>query len=368
MTNMATDLEVVSVAQASRWLAVLAEIPEHDFYHLPGYHEMAEREGDGEARLLVYREAGHTIALPLMIRRCDTIAGLEGVASVDATSVYGYAGPVSSYPRPPQDVILGFQAGLRRTLESIGAVTLFTRLHPLFDQATLIDGLGETLAVGSTVSIDLTLSEADQLAQYRTNHVRDIRKLLAMGATCLPGTSNLDEFGPLYNDAMARLGASSDYYFGDEYFALLGRELGSQVQLFSCVLDGQVVAAGLFLKCGDIVQYHLGAARNGYENVGAMKLVIETARRWANGADMRVLHLGGGRGGRADSLFHFKAGFSHRRHQYSTWRWVVDEQANIALNERKKDWNAGHAESVTSPEYFPRYRSPTRPIPPAPPR
>jgi hypothetical protein len=248
----------------------------------------------------------------------------------------------------------------------MGAVTLFARLHPLFEQATLIEGLGETLSVGSTVSIDLRLSEADQLGQYRSNHLRDIRKLQGLGATCLPGSDNLDAFGPLYNDAMTRLGASSDYYFGDEYFALLGRELGSQVQLFSCWLDSQVVAAGVFLQCGDIVQYHLGAARSGYEHVGAMKLVIDTARRWANGAGMRILHLGGGRGGQADSLFHFKAGFSHGLHRYSTWRWVVDEEANLALNERRQEWNERHAESFTSPDYFPRYRGPATPIPPAP--
>jgi hypothetical protein len=52
---------------------------------------------------------------------------------------------------------------------------------------------------------------------------------------------------------------------------------------------------------------------------------------WAKARGDRTLHLGGGVGGRADSLFHFKAGFSPLRHRFRTLRVVVDEDRYVAL-------------------------------------
>ena len=62
-----------------------------------------------------------------------------------------------------------------------------------------------------------------------------------------------------------------------------------------------------------------------------MKLLFDAVRLWANEHDARVLHLGGGVGNRGDSLFHFKAGFSKIRHQFSVWRWVLSPHINASL-------------------------------------
>lgn len=357
---MAAQLEVIRTTDSERWTAVLSEIGTYDFYHLAVYHEMAERGGGGEGQLLVYRQGTYVIALPLMIRRCDTITGLEDVPSLDATSVYGYAGPVSSDPNPPGPVIADFQSSVRESLESVGVVTLFTSLHPLIPQRSLVAGLGEVSPNGSTVSVDLTMPEEDQVALFRSNHVRDIRKLRALGATCIRETTgSLAEFVPIYYETMLRLGAAPSYYFDEQYFARLASLLGSQVELFSCVLDGEVIAGGLFLICGDIVQYHLGGTRTGHAHQGALKLVLDTARRWATQAGMRVLHLGGGLGAQEDSLFHFKAGFSSRRHEYLTWRWVLDRETYDRITAKKVEWNTSHGEAFASLDHFPLYRGRT---------
>ncbi len=357
------ELEVLTTADKDRWLAVLSSVERFDFYDLPQYHELAERTGGGRGRLLVYQHQGGTIALPLMFRSCAAIEGLEGETSWDAGSVYGYAGPLSTSPPPSATDIADFQSTVRTLLDSLGVVALFSSLNPLIPQTHLIAGLGEIAANGTTVSIDLTLSPEEQLAQYRLNHRRGIRRLRALGAACdIDDTRDLGEFVDIYHETMSRVGAASQYFFDHEYFALLQDLLGSQVKLFRCTLGDEAIAAGLFLVCGDIVQYHLGATRTAYVELGPMKLIIDTVRQWATETGMRVLHLGGGVGAQEDSLFHFKAGFSDRRHQYATWRWVPNPQAYARISARKAVWNSNHGLEFPSTDHFPLYRSRVAPI------
>ena len=84
-----SNVEVLTTADRDRWLAVLSEVERFDSYHLPQYHELAERTEGARGRLLVYRYADGVIALPLLLRPCDAIEGLEGESVLDAGSVYG---------------------------------------------------------------------------------------------------------------------------------------------------------------------------------------------------------------------------------------------------------------------------------------
>ena len=354
---MAPTIQILTTADRHRWMAALSRVAQYDFYHTPQYHEIAERNGEGRARLFLLADEEHVIAVPLLIRECNAVAGLQGVSSFDATSAYGYLGPVSSDPMPPPRFVADFQSGLRETLGNLNVVSVFTRLHPLLPQFPLIAGLGIVQPSGETVSIDLTLPEEEQVAGLRLNHVRNIRKLRGMGATCAHDASrNLDDFAGIYYETMRRVGAAPRYFFKRDYFTQLDELRGSFVHLFTCLLEGEVIAAGMFFACDGIVQYHLGATRAGYEALGPMKLVLDTARAWASRNGMKVLHLGGGVGAQEDSLFRFKAGFSERRHRYYTWRWILDQDQYDRLSRTKREWNAEHGVEIVSPEYFPRYR------------
>jgi hypothetical protein len=355
---MAPDLATFGTGDRDAWMAALSGVVQYDFYHLPEYHRIAENAGEGRAELLVYRDGEYLIALPLLVRRCDTVEGLGGVTALDATSVYGYAGPVSSHRHLPAPVIADFQTALFDSLSSRGVVALFSRLHPLIEQSAIVVGLGESDPRGTTVSIDLTLSEEAQIAEVRHNHRRDIKKLRALGASCeMDAGPSLDDFIPIYHETMRRLGAASHYFFDQAYFSQLAALRGTYVHEFSCHLAGEVIASGLFFACDGIIQYHLGATRTEFVGSNPMKLIFDTVRRWGLDSGMRIFHLGGGLGGQEDSLFGFKAGFSHRRHDYATWRWILDPQRFDAMTATKARWNAAHGVEVASPDYFPAYRS-----------
>ena len=348
-------LEVIGTDDGARWEAVLADVAQHDFHHLVGYHRLAEYHGEGTAKLFSFRSSRYLVATPLLLRPIDP---MDPAGPQDATSVYGYAGPVSSHVDVPPEVVRDFEEAFREELVRRNVVAVFSRLHPLIRQSHLLAGLGEIHPTGPTVSVDLTLPVEEQWAGYSKGTRRLIRRALDAGVVCVHDQTLdwLAEWAEAYAETMRRVGASGAYNFDLAYFERMAAELGSVMHLFVALVDGRLAAGGLFTSCDGIVQAHLGALRAEYAALSPVRLVDDTARRWAADSAARVFHLGGGVGGREDSLFQYKAGFSDRRHLQSTWRWIVD----VGLYERlSKEHPRSEGPGGDQPDdYFPAYRRP----------
>lgn len=351
---------VLQSAQAREWNEVLAQVAQHDFYHRAEYHRLAEDRGEGSAHLFVYQDGVYTIALPLLLRPVESAVG---EAWRDATSVYGYAGPLASHAGMPGTVVRTFQKGLKEALATRRVVAVFSRLHPLIPQRGMLAGLGDCRPEGETVSIDLSVSPDEQRARYRASVRTRVEKLRREGLIGLRDRDkrHLPEFTDIYHETMRRVKAHCSYFFEKEYFTRLASDLGPALELFVVTLDGVVTAGGLFTICDGIVQYHLGGTRDAFLRRGPMSLLFDTVRLWANEEGARVIHLGGGVGSREDGLFHFKTGFADRRHIFATWRWVVEPAAYRDLSDRDARRNVAHGLQRTSGDYFPQYRCPTIP-------
>jgi sugar O-acyltransferase (sialic acid O-acetyltransferase NeuD family) len=359
-----SGLRVIGAEHQAEWEELLLRARRHDFYHLPSYHLLADKRGEGKARLFVYQDRDRFVALPLLIRSIESVPGLEsaGKGLYDATSVYGYAGPLTSKAELTGEFLDDFRRALLSALREARVVAVFSRLHPLIDQQAVLSGLGESQVTGRTVSIDLTLPPDVQSSQYRQGHRYEINRLRRMGATCQDDTElhHLDEFVSMYGDTMARAGATGHYLFERDYFRDI--VLMSGAHLFICTLNGETICGGLFVLCGGIVQYHLSGVRPEYQKLAPTKLMIDEVRLWANEQKAAVLHLGGGLGSQGDSLFDFKAGFSDRRHEFSVWRWVVEPVTYESLCSAKEVWNRRSGLRSVTADYFPAYRSPTAPV------
>lgn len=331
-------------ADDADWRRMIAEAAMADSYHDAPYHQLAEARGEGEARLFVWQDGGEWLALPVLIRPVDNLAG-----RCDAGSVYGYAGPLASTAAPSVELIAGFRRALAERLRAEGVVSLVARLHPLVDQAGWLDGLGTVRPLGETVSIDLTLDEAAQLAGYRSNHRRDLKRLARDGYATErdPAPAALAAFIEVYHANMRRVGAIADYYFDASYFRGLTNALGSDFDLFVCRRDGEVAGGACFMRRGSIVQYHLGAVADAHLAAAPLKQLLDVARSYYAAAGTGILHLGGGRCGTDDSLLRFKSGFSQRRHAFALWCWVIDTAAYAALTE-----------GCPETGFFPAYRAP----------
>lgn len=327
-----------------RWDAVLARAP-HDVYQLPAYTGlMAEHEG-GEAGALLLADGVRELLIPI-IRRPLSDGGW------DATTPYGYPGPVGTGADDPAFFADALRDA-RSTLADLGCVSLFIRLHPLFDRVPDDDAYSVVLH-GDVVVIDLTLSDEERWRQTRENHRRQIKRARQEGFEVVE--DDTDEgyaaFRAVYEATMCRLDAAPFYFFPETHYQLLRHRLGDLLTLKLVKYDGQVAAAGLFFEVDGIVQYHLSGTDDAFLDRQPTKLLIDDAARWARDRGNRWLFLGGGLGAADDALLHFKAGFSPLRRSFRTLRMVVDEPRYRAL----LPVGSTGAPLVTD-RFFPAYRA-----------
>lgn len=333
---------------------MIEEAEDYDIYHLHAYHRLAEIQGEGAAVLIVYRESGCVVALPLLVRCID----LPGVCSAsegwrDATSLRGMVGPVASC-RPSAEVIVHFQDALQDYFRQNKIVSAYARLHPWVGRPEVLDGLGQTVPVATAITLDLTVPPDEQVARYRRDHRHDVRKLARDGFVCeQAGEDCLDDFMHAYRDTMNRVQAAQEYYVERWCFDYLMREMPETVRLFICRdPEGKLASAGLVGASRRVVHGLYAGTAPEYRRQSPSKLMLDTVRQWGCEIGAELFHLGGAVGDRRDSLYDYKMGFGGVEHSRSTWRLVVDRTVYDELCQE------AHRQSAARPEpaYFPAYR------------
>jgi hypothetical protein len=338
-----------------------------DIYHSAGFHRCAEASDEGEARLAVVEEHGRGLAWPYLLRRVAEVPELASWDAVDVTSVYGYPGPVAWGCEPGDAFLARAWAELVGLWREERVVTAFTRFHPLLRNDLLAvdfrapgEATGANSAVtqlGLTVSVDCTIEDEAAEQEYDPQVRRAVARSRRDGFTTFHDEewTEFDAFRDLYRATMAHNNAAAYYFFPDAHFERLRAELPGHVHLMITHREGVVVAAGVMLEFGGIVQTYLSASDRGVRP-SPKPLFYDDIRRWARARGNRVFHLGGGRGSKDDSLLQFKARFSNQRHPFSVGHWILDADLCRELETARA---AGPGPGATlDPEFFPAYRSP----------
>jgi hypothetical protein len=347
---MIADLLAVSDV---RWQRFLDRTP-HDVYHLPEYCCVACHHEGGEPVAFYAEEGGQAVLMPMIVRELPPELGAPP-GWRDATSPYGYPGPIATLGTRP-DVLRAALRALREVAQERAIVSAFLRLHPFYTVPTaLLAEVGSVVHHGAVVYVDLTKSADEWRAETRLDHQRNIKRLIQLGYY-----AEMDDWNAypasceVYRATMRRNSAGSFYYFSDEYFSGLRRVLGQSVHL--CTVRGpagDVAACGLFLLAGGIAEYHLGGTADAHFAKAPSKLMFDFVRRWAKERGASVLNLGGGVAGAADSLYRFKSGFSPLNAGYHTVRIVFDAPRYDALVETSRAIRAADDAAET---FFPAYR------------
>ena len=262
-------------------------------------------------------------------------AGIERDEPRDVVTPYGYGGPTAD----------GFWDAYEEWARERGVVTTFVRFHPLYGNQRgapiHVDELAPTVAW----RLD---SDRDLLAGLHFKHRNKVTKAANAGAT-VTQHDGLGEFVPLYEDTMRRVNADDFYFFEPAYWERLG-EL--PLVRFDAGIDGEVVASALCLATPPWLHYHLSGTTDAGRTTGSSTLVLLEAARWAQANGYERFHLGGGLGGKEDSLHHFKARFDPEGLvPAAVGKAIHDEDAYRRLS--------GGSEAVFE-GFFPAYRRPSR--------
>ena len=328
----------------------------HDFYHLPQYISFVSRYEGGEPVAFWAEDKDAALLIPLLIKPLPPQLELA-MKGCDALSPYGYPGPIL-YGRPDETTIDCFLQKFMALGKERGIISVFLRSHPLLQfPIELLEKFGSLVNHGQTVHSDLTASAEVMWQQTCKNHKRNIRKLQKNGfVTARNDWGHWRQFMEVYRATMRRVGAKEFYLFSDDYFEDLKEALEEKLDLWTVLSpDGQFAAGGVFTVVNGIVEYHLGGTAEKFLTAAPSKLMFSDVRNWGKEAGNHFFHLGGGLGGKTDSLFKFKAGFSQNYTDFFTFRMVLDQPKYDRL---EKKWRLFSGESKQDLDSFPIYRRP----------
>lgn len=333
------DVKVVSCK--NQWKTVLNEIGRFDFVHTYDFHKASADNGEGEPLLFVASEASGRVmgCWPTLKRE------IPCTNYVDLSSVYGYGGPLFAKDIEAGSVLDALWQGMAE----FGAVSLFSRMHPLF-----VDSLegeadrGEQL--GDVVVINVNPDEP-HLPTYRGSHRREIVNAQKKGVMLEVDwdCTELKDFVGIYQDAMRDLNAREYYLFNMVYFQKIVAAQDFKVFIIFATFEGVKVAASMFIVTNDVMQYYLSGSDHAYRKFSASKAIIAKAHEVAGELGVRNIILGGGVGSERDSLFKFKAGFSNNFKPFYVVKKVLSAEVYQDLCQAKQV-------SPDTSGFFPPYR------------
>ncbi|WP_164108746.1 MULTISPECIES: GNAT family N-acetyltransferase [Sphingobacterium] len=337
--------KLITLFQKTQWIKYVKRSVEYDFYHTWHYHTLDQ---SGDPFLFVYEEGDNYIALPLLKRK------ISDSPFSDLASVYGYTGPISNrkFEDLEESLMDNFKSSFLDFLDEEQNISVFSRLHPFFNQYLLIEKFGGVYKNGKTVAIDLTISIDQQRKKYRKSTYQYIKKAWSNGYS-VKETKDLEDinvFFNIYTENMTRIKAEDYYFFNQQYFIDL-----INTDEFDCrlvlVYAGDKIICGSVITCTcGIIEAHLVATLTKYLYKSPAKFLTDEISILGRKLGMKYYHLGGGLGFKEDSLFNWKAGFSDLFLEYKSWRYVANEGIyNSLVNRIGINPN-------NNIDYFPLYR------------
>ena len=335
-----------------RWNSVIDGMPSADFYHTYDYHHLSKKDGENPV-LILYKENDNSIALPLLIRE------IENTPYFDATSAYGYSGPVANLEKAKL-LNSSFHKHVKEYFSNEAIVSVFSRLNPFIpEQEALLSNLGQISAVGHVVNIDLSLSVNEQLKGYHKRLKTYINKARRHYHTKLASSpEDVDAFIEFYYENMKRVGAQPYYFFKRSYFHELFNcdHFGSDLLLASDKETGEIIGGAWFITKNGVSQYHVSGVNSDYLKLNPLKLLIDEMRNIGNERGYRHINLGGGVGNSEDSLYQFKSGFSKQTKPFKLWKLVVDQKIYDDLVSELINSEHYQINNHRYPDFFPFYR------------
>lgn len=307
------------ISEKPKWDIALKKVDNYDFYHTYDYHNLSKLENE-HAILIEYTEENKKIYLPLIKRK------IPNSDFFDATSVYGYAGPIhknidSSFDNKK------FIEQLNIFLKEEKIVSVFSRLNPFIENQNFsINGIGKIIELGSVVNIDLTKNVDDQrtiFSKTTKRYLNKCRKLCDVKIS--KEEEDINTFIDLYYENMDRVNAKKEYYFSKKYFFdfINSEDYETDVVFAIDKETKEIISAAMMVKTNKIIQYHISGTKNNYLNLSPIRLLIDEMRLQGTQNNYTYFNLGGGLGNNEDELFRFKSSFSKDFKTFSIWKLIA---------------------------------------------
>lgn len=299
---------------------------------------------------------GHGVVKSVFMKR-PVKWPVNNVQYFDIVTPYGYGGPVVVEAINRKELIETYWSAWVDYCRRERIVCEFVRFHPIVNNHIDFGRYYGAEFDRHTLAIDL--SDEDYEANQFTSKCRNmVRKAEKSGVTCEvdEACERIDVFCELYHKTMKRDNADNYYYFSLEYFRAMREALDGQLVLINALLDGEIIAASLFMQSKHLMHYHLSATDPDYYRYAANNLLLRAAAKYGNETGRQWFHLGGGlSSSEKDNLFKFKRSFAREERnlkEFHIGRAVYEKGVYEKLVEARREQGALDDDSM----YFPKYR------------
>ena len=320
----------------TEWHSLLNELqaPLRDIYFFPEYLALHESGPETESLLFGFRNGGHTWLYPFLKSRIPSWEAENDTAGewFDIESAYGYGGPLST--TDDHGFLKDAWASFSSWCAEQKIVAEFVRFHPLLRNERWIDPQTSITKDRDTVSIDFDHVGEDSNIPFTTESCYMVRRAERAGIAVreIHAPEGFERFLSLYHATMERVGATEYYLFDDRYFRLLELLIEKSGWLLVADLNGEWVAAALFLRGAQVMHYHLSASDPARRIPGATNAILHEAARIGVREKMEKIHLGGGRTpDPADRLLRFKESIGTGRHAFQIGRRIHNKAVYSGL-------------------------------------
>lgn len=341
--------QIIGMSQSKHWDDIVSSFSEYDVYYLSGYVKAFQIHGDGEPQLFYY-EGGGLRAIYVYMKRKTAVDGWY-----DSITPYGYGGVLFDGNTSEENLKDFWDAYLQK-MQVEGIVCNFVRYHPVLANAVPMKVVSDVIDLGKTVAFHLDSPEViwQNIVPKNRNMIRKAEKN-GIEIHHAADIALFKDFVQIYNATMDKDHAEAYYYFGEEFYESIHKDLDGHYEMFYATYEGKIIAMSIMLFANKQMHYHLSGSVLEYRNLAPSNLLLYKAALWGCEHGYKTLHLGGGVGSGEDNLYKFKAAFNRESdYQFSIAKMVFDQEKYDALvaerAARDPDFNR-------ESKFFPLYRS-----------
>lgn len=307
-------LSIITLEDSEKWDSIVKSFADYDVYYLSGYTRAFNIHGDGEPQFIYYQNEdirGINVVMKRDIEKDARFRGkIKPKAYFDIATPYGYGGFIFE-GLVNQNSLTCLDEAYSKYCVGSGIITEFVRFHPLLQNSDVNKSIYEVVDLGKTITMNLDSKDQiwDDLTSKNRNVIRKAKKS-GVETSCGLNARLLENFKALYTDTMNRDGAEDYYYFNRKFYNSILNDLKDNCLLFYSVFEGKIISIAIILFANRKMHYHLSASDKEYNGLAATNLLLYEAACWGSINGFKAFHLGGGLGGKEDSLYKFKRAFN----------------------------------------------------------
>lgn len=271
----------------------------------------------------------------------------------DLITPYGYGGPrLRLGPGAnPASLVAAFASEFAEFCRDRNVVSEFVRFHPFDSHPEIFASLYDIELLRTTVFTDLTGDKVIE-REFSKSARKRIRRNVRHGieTRIIEAPESLDEFKRVYRVTMDRNEAADFYYFGDEYFDRLSKNMSEQIIVAEANFEEEIIASALCLVGAGRIHIHLSGTDSNFLRLSPAYNLRGAIVEWGVENQMVLVHHGGGRtNSPEDALYLYKKQFGSGSADFHVGRRIWNQvlytevSESIGIDSSQKD-------------FFPAYR------------